>query len=480
MIWWTSVTGAVPWLQHVSVRRMLVATAVSALALLPRCGGGGPGAPSIARISPYLGPANGGITVTIDGNNFQSNGATVNWVHFGNNSATNISVQNNNQMTVTIPNGPWNSTVSVQVNTNGGTSNSDNFYYYGGPTVTGVSPSSGPYTGGTRVTVNGTNFYNVSGVYFGKNRGSSVSVTSSTQLQVTSPRGSIGQVNVTVATSSLGGSPLNSSDIFTYVGPPAVTALSPSSGPISGNTWVTVSGSNLLEATGVSFGGIPAISYRVVSNTEISALSPPHVPGPVDVTVTNAYGTSATSTSDKFTYVLQSVSVVSPNAGPLQNGPAVTITGSGFSSATVTAVDFGSTPARSYSVPSPTMIIAYPPNVNTPEVVSVTVTITVSGQKFTSNGVPYTFAGTPAITSMSAYAGSPGSTIKVSGSGFSYGSATVTAVDFCDGPGNCTPAAAGSYKVLSPTLLDVTVPRLPAGTYALTVTTVGGTTTANS
>src|SRR6185437_16411574 len=48
---------------------------------------------------------------------------------------------------------------------------------------------------------------------------------------------------------------------------PVVTGISPASGPLSGGTTVTTTGSNFTGATGVSFGGTAAASFTVNSDT---------------------------------------------------------------------------------------------------------------------------------------------------------------------------------------------------------------------
>ena len=84
---------------------------------------------------------------------------------------------------------------------------------------------------------------------------------------------------------------------------PAITSITPNSGPTSGGTSVVITGTNLSSmSTSVSFGGTSA-SFSVDSSTQITATSPAHVPGTVDITVTTLGGTSATSASDRFTYV---------------------------------------------------------------------------------------------------------------------------------------------------------------------------------
>jgi hypothetical protein len=67
---------------------------------------------------------------------------------------------------------------------------------------------------------------------------------------------------------------------------PVVSGVSPSVGPLAGGTSVTISGSGFTGATAVDFGGVPAASFSVVSDSEVTAVSPAQSAGPVDVTVT--------------------------------------------------------------------------------------------------------------------------------------------------------------------------------------------------
>src|SRR5262245_65800146 len=72
---------------------------------------------------------------------------------------------------------------------------------FGPPTVTNVNPNTGPTSGGTSVTITGTNFSGVTAVTFGSNAAGSFTVDSAAQITATSPAG-VGTVDVTVTTSS--------------------------------------------------------------------------------------------------------------------------------------------------------------------------------------------------------------------------------------------------------------------------------------
>jgi hypothetical protein len=84
---------------------------------------------------------------------------------------------------------------------------------------------------------------------------------------------------------------------------PIVTAVGPGGGTHNGGTTVTITGDNFTGATNVKFGGTPARSFTVLSDTSIRAVSPGGPAGTtVDIRVTTPGGSSPISGADKFTY----------------------------------------------------------------------------------------------------------------------------------------------------------------------------------
>src|ERR1700688_3961060 len=83
------------------------------------------------------------------------------------------------------------------------------------PTVTAVSPSSGPSAGGTSVTITGTNLSSVSAVRFGSVAATSFTINSASSITAASPAGTLGTVDVNVTNSS-GTSATGTADHFTY------------------------------------------------------------------------------------------------------------------------------------------------------------------------------------------------------------------------------------------------------------------------
>ena len=82
---------------------------------------------------------------------------------------------------------------------------------------------------------------------------------------------------------------------------PSITALSPTTGPLTGGTTVAISGTNFTGTTQVDFGSTPAASFQVNSPTSITAVDPAHAVGMAAVSVTTWYQSAPTS-ADEFTY----------------------------------------------------------------------------------------------------------------------------------------------------------------------------------
>jgi hypothetical protein len=258
--------------------------------------------PRVAGISVGDGPASGGTSVTVTGTGFT--GATA--VGFGATPAAGFTVNGDTSITAIAP-ASVPGTVDVTVTTAGGTSapvTADAFSFIGVPTVTGISPDSGPISGGTEVTITGTNLATATVVMFGENA-APFTVDDDTSLTATAPASEAPDA-VHVAVTTVGGTTVHTaSDRFTYVdvtGPVATVAgVSPSSGPTSGGTTVTITGSGFLDALGVTFGGIPA-SFVVNDDTSITAISPALAASTVDVAVATSGGSSALGAADAFTY----------------------------------------------------------------------------------------------------------------------------------------------------------------------------------
>ena len=173
---------------------------------------------------------------------------------------------------------------------------------------------------------------------------------------------------------------------------PVVRGVSPDYG--AADTTVTITGANLGGALAVDFGSSPALSF-VASATSVTAVAPPGE-GLVPVTVTTPVGVSAVSAKDDFDYA-PTVTGIAPKKGTVDGGTAVTITGTNFTNAT--AVDFGLSPAPSFTVISATQIAATSPGGTG----TADVTVTSSGGTSpigSKDQFTYTGSGAPTITSV--------------------------------------------------------------------------------
>ncbi|MFD5114496.1 MULTISPECIES: IPT/TIG domain-containing protein [unclassified Streptomyces] len=240
-------------------------------------------------ISPNQGSTGGGTTVTITGTNLSGTTA----VKFGSNPATAVTNVSPTQVTAVSPAGSG--TVGVTVTTPGGTSNPISFFYVGAPFKSGLSDTSGATAGGNTVTISGTGLSTATGVSFGANT-VTPTVVSDSQITAVVPAGAAaGPVGVSVTTA--GGT--NNGLSYTYIDAPTIVALAPTSGPTSGGTAVTITGTNLTSTNQVTFDGAPA-PFSVINATTVSAVTPPGTAGAVDVTLTNPAGTA--TDAGAFTY----------------------------------------------------------------------------------------------------------------------------------------------------------------------------------
>jgi hypothetical protein len=255
--------------------------------------------PLVTGVSPSSGPTKGGTTVTLTGSGLT--GTTK--VYFGLAAGSEVTVVNDNTVTVTSPTLSTPVATPVLVVANGVLSalvGAPVFTFQTTPGVTSVSPASGPAGGGTVVTVSGHDFSGATSVTFGSVSATAVTVSSAKSLQATAPAQAVGTVDVRVVTPA-GTSPATKADQFAYL--PFVTQVSPADGPLSDGSVVTVSGSGFSGATAVVFGTVVAKTFTVVGDGTLT-VTPPAVrgPGTVDVRVIIGFAISAVTPADLYTF----------------------------------------------------------------------------------------------------------------------------------------------------------------------------------
>jgi IPT/TIG domain len=397
--------------------------------------------PAITKIAPASGPEAGGTSVHVTGTGLTQTGATT-AVKFGTTAAASVSDVSAASLKATSPAGTGTKDVTVTVTLPGGesaTSNGLPFQYVPAPTVTSVSPTSGPVTGGTDVTITGTGFQPGAMVLFGPSDGSTsvtddltgtpVSVLSSTSILVTAPPGIVGATNVVVVNpdGQSGALKSGSAGHYTYTGTaPSITSVSPATGSSLGGTTVTLTGAGFLAGAKVAFAASGGTSVVVAADgTQISAKTPAHAAGIVDVVVTNPGGGKATKTG-AFEFIAAdppTIASLSVATGTSLGGTQLTITGTKFS--TGTSVSFGGTPAASAAAVNATTISAITPG-HAAGAVDVKVTLP-DGQSFTQpSAFTFNAAAPPTITSVTPSTGKSGTAITIAGSGFASTVGTIT------------------------------------------------------
>ncbi|MES4901619.1 MULTISPECIES: IPT/TIG domain-containing protein [unclassified Streptomyces] len=399
-------------------------------------------APTLSSLSPASGPTGGGNSVVLTGTNFT--GATQ--VLFGATAAPAFTVNSATQITATAP--PGTGSVQVTVTTPGGTSNGLTYTYVAGPTITSLSPSSGPQAGGNTVTITGTNLATTTSVHFGA-AAAGFTVFSPTQVNAVAPPGT-GTVNVNVTTP--GGTSNNLP--YTYSAIPTVTAVSPAQGPTSGGNSVVVTGTGFTGATQVLFGATAAPAFTVNSATQITATAPPGAPGAAAVNVVTPGGTSS---SGVFYFYVSPPALTSlvPATGP--TGGANTVVINGFNLTLTSAVHVGAA-SVTFTVLNDNQV-SFPAPAGSG---SVNVNVTTPGG--TSNNLVYTYVPAPAITTLNPTLGPEigGTAVTVTGTNL----ATTSSVHFN--------AALAAFTVLSDTQL-VAVSPPGTGSANVNVTATGGT-----
>jgi Domain of unknown function (DUF1996)/IPT/TIG domain/Fibronectin type III domain len=215
-----------------------------------------------------------------------------------------------------------------------------------------------------------------------------------------------------------------------------ITSVSPTSGPV-GST-VTITGTNFVNVSQVTFYDYPSPSFTVNSSTSITAVVPYGTPSPGRWRVITAAGTAVYDPTFTVTGT-PAIAGVSPTSGAV--GSVVTITGSNF--ANVTGVTFYDYPSPSWKLTSPTSITAVVP-AGTPSPGRWRV---INPAYTAVSSATFAVSGTPTITSISPMSAPAGSKVTISGSNF----VNVTGVTFYDAP-------SPSFTVASPTSITATVP----------------------
>ena len=206
----------------------------------------------------YFTPANAGAgtTITITGINFDQ----VTSVKFGSIEAASFKVLSATTIEAVLAKG---ASGAVTVTNLGGTGEIRGFTFIPLPAISSIDPLAAGK--GTEINIYGTNLLTTQTVSIGNKVVTSFKVLSATHISAYVADGASDGM---VVVSTLGGS--SSFDGFRFILPPLISSFLPQNAIAGGSVLIT--GANLGEVKGVSFGGKAASSFKIISPTSISAV----------------------------------------------------------------------------------------------------------------------------------------------------------------------------------------------------------------
>jgi len=184
-------------------------------------------------------------------------------------------------MTATVPAGALTGPVTVTTFTSSMTGDRG---FLVTPQIKSFTPANGVL--GTAVTITGVSLTQATSVNIG-GKGATFTVNSDTQVTATVPAGA--KTGKAIIITTPGGTATSSAKLAIA---PLIKSFSPTSGPVG--TSVAITGNSFTGTTQVTFGGIAATSYQVISDTQVDALVPTGaVTGTISVTTAGGAGTSS-------------------------------------------------------------------------------------------------------------------------------------------------------------------------------------------
>ena len=335
-------------------------------------------------------------------------------------------------------------TVDVAVqNTGFPVSTIHNAFTYLSASVTGLSPTSGPNTGGASVTITGSGLEDVRQVLFRQTGqpdlvAALANPASDTQVTVVLPASPVTGV-AKVVLQMVDGSTATAPSPFTYTGIPAPTLarMDVTGGRVGTSRYVTVQGTGFMPNATFTLGTASASNVSVgiggTSATMVFVIAGP--PGVQDLVVTNPNGASATLSHAFNAHGDVTITAVDPTTGTTAGGTTVTVTGAGFTSDM--ELNFAGYTGRPFTVLSATeLTFVTPPHAQG----SADLTI-LNGDLTDSATLPNAYwyqTPTPtalSLSAMSPIAGDPagGNTVTLTGTGFT--NACVPEIGMVNTPG---------------------------------------------
>ena len=280
-----------------------------------------PFVPIVSAVSPPAVPLTGG-SITVVGSNFTtSTELTLDG------STLSFTIVNGNQITFTAPSDTSGSYDLAITNPVGTYTLSNAITYVAGPTLVTNSPVLGTTNGGTIVTLTGTNLITTTQVNVGSTT-VSFSVISNSVVRFVTAATSAGVVDIGVVT--IGGAATLSSALEFTSSPliPVVSSITPTSGPNTGGTLITVTGQyfsgSYSDSVSAAINGVSGSSVILIDDSTLTFVSPAGTVGAgldISVATGGGFGTLA----GVFTYIAPTAPVSAGSAPAVViNTPTIT------------------------------------------------------------------------------------------------------------------------------------------------------------
>lgn len=392
-------------------------------------------ASTVTSLWPPSGSTNGGTRVRVQGTGFLDS-STV-FCRFGNDVVSSDAVLDYTSVICTTPPSENEGSVSVQVTNNNmdWTSSSVEFTYRPPIWISSVSPKIGPASGGTVIRVAGSGIdAAVDGGTISCRFGHSwvsaaVRDTDGTVVCVSPPSLSLGSLSLEL--SRHGVEFTSDGWMFYYVPDITVASARPLSGPESGGTVVTLTGTGFSDIGWLvcEFGSPGTqVAATGISATTIYCTSPPHMPGVTSLRL-SVNGQQFVETGVAFEYLVESaVRYVQPSLGSTRGGTMVDVVGTAFVNSTALSCRLADRSVRATFVNKERLRCVTPPTAS-PSLLPLE--ISNNGVDFTNSGALFSFVSTLEIRVFWPTSGptTGGTSITVQGSGFLGGGTVVCIFD---------------------------------------------------
>ena len=355
----------------------------------------------IESITPTSGKSTGNTVVTVTGRNFVADGDLE--CKIGAQLLATTFVSDTEVTCVTLSETVGVYDLDMTQNGQDWTSSHVPFEFQALPVGTSVSPASGPTDGETYMTVVGTSFINSAAMsckFVQPNVLVTATFHSSTQIVCVTPPTAAGTVDIELTANNIDFNPTGQT--FEYVDPAVVTSVTPTHGPMSGESSVVIAGSGFIDGPdkAVYFGFYDATADCTWDSPIQITCDAPAVldSGALAVETTNN-GADYSSSAVLFTFdELVRIDEFVPRNGPVGGGTTIVVHGSGFLDTPDLKCEFtGHAPVAATFISSTELECVAP---NEGSAGAVEVEVTNNGVDFSHSHQYYTYYPVPTVDSL--------------------------------------------------------------------------------